>query len=194
MAKTAEAKTLYVTNRDNWRAWLEKNHDTAKEIWLIYCKKHSGKPRIPYDDAVEEALCFGWIDSIIKRIDDEKYMQKYTPRRNRSVWSAHNKRRALKMIREGRMTEAGQAKIRQAKKDGTWQNPTSARGTPPIPPDLKKALAANKKARANFDRLAPSHQNRYIWWINSAKREATRQKRIEETVRLAAAGKMLGLK
>ena len=194
MANTAKAKTLYVTNRDDWRAWLEKNYDTAKEIWLIYYKKHSGKPRIPYDDAVEEALCFGWIDSIIKRIDDEKYMQKYTPRRDRSLWSAHNKRRALKMIREGCMTEAGQAKIEEAKKNGRWQNPTSSPGTPPIPPDLKKALAANKKAREYFNRLAPSHQSRYVWWITSAKREATRQKRIEETVRLAAAGRMLGLK
>lgn len=92
------------------------------------------------------------------------------------------------------MTQAGQAKIQQAKKDGTWQNPTSSRGTPPIPPDLKEALAANKKAREYFIRLAPSQQNRYIWWITGAKREATRQKRIEETVRLAAAGRQLGLK
>ena len=92
---------------------------------------------------------------------------KDTPRKNRSVWSAHNKRRALKMIREGRMTEAGQAKIEEAKRTGAWQNPTSSPETPPIPPDLKKALAANKNARVNFDRLAPSHQNRYIWWITS---------------------------
>lgn len=100
-------KQLYVTDRDAWRAWLEKNYDTEKEIWLIYYKKHTGKPRIPYDDAVEEALCFGWIDSTVKRVDDEKFAQKFTPRKNKSNWSDLNKKRAKKMIREGRMTKAG---------------------------------------------------------------------------------------
>ncbi|MGB2982026.1 MAG: hypothetical protein WBC77_12350, partial [Candidatus Zixiibacteriota bacterium] len=101
------SKTLYVTNRDDWRAWLRKNHSSQKEVWLIYYKKHTGKPRIPYDDAVEEALCYGWIDSTIKRIDEEKYAQKFTPRSEKSNWSELNKRRAKKMIREGRMTQAG---------------------------------------------------------------------------------------
>jgi len=86
-------KTLYVTTRDEWRSWLEKNHKSEKEIWLIYYKKHTGKPRIPYDDAVEEALCFGWIDSIIKRIDEKKYAQKFSPRKQNSVWSDLNKKR-----------------------------------------------------------------------------------------------------
>jgi len=79
-------KKLYVTNRKEWRNWLEENYSTAKEIWLVYYKKHTGKPRIPYDDAVEEALCFEWIDSTVKRFDDEKYFQRYTPRKNKSVW------------------------------------------------------------------------------------------------------------
>lgn len=104
-------KTLYVTNRDDWRAWLNKNHKTEKEVWLIYYKNHTGKPTIPYDVAVEEALCFGWIDSIVKRIDDERYMQKFTPRKTNSNWSELNKKRVKKMIKEGRMTEAGMAKI-----------------------------------------------------------------------------------
>ena len=85
-------KELYVTNREDWRAWLEQNHATEKEVWLLYYKKHTGKPTIPYDDAVEEALCFGWIDSTVKRIDDEKYTQKFTPRNDRSVWSESNKK------------------------------------------------------------------------------------------------------
>ena len=85
------SKTLYITNRDDWRKWLEKNHDKEKEIWLIYYKKNTKKTRIPYDDAVEEALCFGWIDSTVKRLDEEKYAQKYTPRNTNRIWSELNK-------------------------------------------------------------------------------------------------------
>src|SRR5512132_3621352 len=104
-------KTLYVTDREKWRAWLAKHHRSETEIWLVYYKKQSGRPRIPYDHAVEEAICFGWIDSIVKRLDDERFAQKFTPRRDSTRWSALNKRRLRKLIREGRMTEAGLAKI-----------------------------------------------------------------------------------
>src|ERR1700741_2790716 len=105
------SKTLYVTGRDEWRAWLAKHYQSETEVWLIYYKKQSGQPRIPYDHAVEEALCFGWIDSIVKRIDDQKFGQKFTPRRDCTQWSALNKQRVRKLIREGRMTEVGLAKI-----------------------------------------------------------------------------------
>src|SRR5438128_11402884 len=104
-------KTLYVASRAEWRAWLAKHHQSETEVWLIYYKKPSGRPRIPYDDAVEEALCFGWIDSIVKRIDDAKFAQKFTPRKDWTKWSELNKRRVRKLIREGNMTEAGLAKI-----------------------------------------------------------------------------------
>src|SRR5438874_9891192 len=104
-------KMLYVTNRDEWRAWLVDHQAAENEVWLVYYKKHTGQPRIPYDHAVEEALCFGWIDSIVKRIDGAKFAQKFTPRRDRTRWSALNKRRLRKLIREGRMTAAGLAKI-----------------------------------------------------------------------------------
>ena len=111
---------------------------------MIYYKKHTGKSTIPYDDAVEEALCYGWIDSLVKRIDDEKYTQKYTPRKKKSVWSKKNKERVEKMIRQGRMTEAGLSKIREAKENGEWEK---AAGSVPddltIPPDFQQALAAN---------------------------------------------------
>ena len=102
-------KTLYVPTREEWRAWLTKHHESESEVWLIYYKQQSGRPRIPYDDAVEEALCFGWIDSIVKRLDDEKFAQKFTPRRDRSRWSALNEQRVRKLIKNGRMTEAGMA-------------------------------------------------------------------------------------
>src|SRR5919198_457561 len=104
-------KTLYVTSREEWRAWLTKHYESETEVWLIFYKKHTGRPRISYDHAVEEALCFGWIDSIVKRMDDEAFAQKFTPRRDSSRWSALNKRRVRTLMREGRMTEAGLAKV-----------------------------------------------------------------------------------
>ena len=100
---------LYVTTRDEWRAWLAEHHDTEREVWLVSYKKHTGRPQIPYDDAVEEALCFGWIDSLVKTIDDERFAQKFSPRKGKSNWSESNKRRVRKLVREGRMTEAGLA-------------------------------------------------------------------------------------
>ena len=99
-------KTLYVTNRDDWRAWLAKNHDKKKEIWLTYYKKETGKMRIPQADAVEEALCYGWIDSTVKKIDNEQFIQRFTPRNPKSAWSDINRTRVKKLIKEGQMTDA----------------------------------------------------------------------------------------
>lgn len=104
-------KTLHASNRDAWRAWLDRHHETEQEIWLVFYKKHTGKPGVSYEDAVEEALCFGWIDSIVRRIDDERYAQKFGPRKANSKWSESNKRRVRKMMEEGKMTAAGLAKI-----------------------------------------------------------------------------------
>lgn len=175
-------KTLYVSTRKDWRKWLEANHAKKKEIWLIYFKKHTGKPRIPYDDAVEEALCFGWIDSIVKRIDDERFMQKFTPRREKSAWSALNKKRALRLIRRGEMTEAGLALVDEAKKSGAWKNAVSRSTAPAMPADLKKALAANRRAHELWGALAPSRRKLFIGWIEDAKRDDTRSRRIVKTI------------
>jgi uncharacterized protein YdeI (YjbR/CyaY-like superfamily) len=186
--------TLYVTNRNDWRTWLKKNHGSQKEVWLIYYKKHSGKPRIPYDDAVEEAICFGWIDSTVKRIDEEKYAQKFTPRNEKSNWSELNKKRARKMIKAGRMTHAGLTKFKQAGKQKdreTKDKPTSRRLV--IPPDLKKALLANKTALENFTNFAPSYRRLYVGWISAAKRKETREKRIKQTVKWSAENKKPGM-
>lgn len=189
-----KTKTLYVTNRDDWRAWLEKNHQTAKEVWLIYYKKHTGKPRIPYDDAVEEALCFGWVDSTVRRIDDKKYAQKFTPRSNKSRWSKLNIKRAQKMIREKRVTEAGLVRFKEIGKNidrGSKAKPTEKKLV--IPSDLKKALATNKKVWENFHNFAPSYRKLYIRWITDAKRKETREKRIKQTVKWAAENKKPGM-
>ncbi|UCH95932.1 MAG: YdeI/OmpD-associated family protein [Candidatus Aminicenantes bacterium] len=188
------SKMLHVTNRDDWRAWLKENHDKEKQAWLIFYKKHTGKPRIPYDDAVEEALCFGWIDSIVKRIDDEKYAQKFTPRKADSKWSESNKKRVEKMIQAGRMTEPGLELINAAKRNGKWEQVISQPKELIIPPGIKDALSANKKAWENFNNLAPSYKRQYIGWITTAKKEETRQQRLKKAIDLLAQGKKLGLK
>lgn len=190
--KTTEG--LHVTNRDVWRTWLEKNHDTKKEIWLIFYRRHTDKLSIPYGDAVEEALCFGWIDSIIKRIGDEKFARKFTPRKTKSSWSQPNRKRAEKMIKEGKMTEVGLARIREAKKNGEWFKAAPPRKTLVTPPYIRKALAANKKALDNFNNLAKSYKEQYIGWITSAKREETRRRRLAEAIRLLEQNEKLGMK
>ena len=188
------ANELYVTNRDEWREWLRKNYETRKEIWLVYYKKHTGKPRIPYDDSVEEALCFGWIDSIIKRIDDEKYARKFTPRKAKSRWSEANKRRARKMIKEGKMTEVGFARIKEAKKSGEWFKTAPIRKELVIPAYMQKALAKNKRALENFNNLTKSYKRRYVGWISSAKRAETRKRRLAEAIERLEKNEKLGMK
>lgn len=187
--------TLHVHTRNEWRAWLEKNHEAEKEIWLVFYKKHTGRPRISYDDAVEEALCFGWIDSIVRKIDDERYAQKFTPRRDTAKWSDVNIARIRKLIREGWMTPDGLAKIG----DGVLGRPDSSRTRqeakePAIPPCLTEALETNSAARDHFNSLAPSYRRQYIGWVAAAKREETRNKRAKELVEILARGQKLGMK
>jgi uncharacterized protein YdeI (YjbR/CyaY-like superfamily) len=189
------SKTLYVTNRDDWRAWLKKHHETEKEIWLIYYKKHTNHPRIPYDDAVEEALCFGWIDSIVQKIDDERYAQKFTPRKSSSKWSESNKRRVRKLLKEGKMTQAGLAKIGEGVLEaGEGSKSARKRKELVIPPYLGMALRANKKAWENFSNLAPSYRRQYVGWIATAKKEETRKRRIREAIELLARNEKLGMR
>jgi uncharacterized protein YdeI (YjbR/CyaY-like superfamily) len=183
---------LYVINRNEWRVWLEKNHKSKKEIWLIYYKKHTGKPRIPYDDAVEEALCFGWIDSTVRKVDEEKYAQKYTPRHSGSIWSQLNIKRAHKMIKEGKMTHVGLALFEEAgKKKSSRIRMMKKKFTVPV--DLKKALAKNKNAMNNFDKFAPSYKKMYILWIDDAKKQETRKRRIKRVIEWAAKNKKPGM-
>jgi uncharacterized protein YdeI (YjbR/CyaY-like superfamily) len=194
--------SIYIKNRHVWRKWLQEFHLQADSIWLIYYKKHTGKPRIPYDDAVEEAICFGWIDTTIKRIDDERFMQKFTPRKKKSNWSEHNIRRAEKMIHEDKMTKSGMAKYRQWLNEQLQEAESGSHLTKSerkrlmieISPVFKKMLGTNYLANENFHKLAPSHKKQYLEWINSAKREETRLKRMKEAVYLLESGKKLGMK
>ena len=185
---------LHFSNRNEWRAWLENNNATKKEVWLIYFKKHAGKPSIPYEDSVEEALCFGWVDSIIKRIDDERCARKFIRRTSQSRWSEFNKKRAERMISEGRMTETGMARIDEAKKNGEWFKSNVVPKNLMVPAFIKEALTKNKKASDNFNKLAESYKKLYVRWISSAKREETRLRRLEEAIDLLEQNKKLGLK
>jgi uncharacterized protein YdeI (YjbR/CyaY-like superfamily) len=187
-------RQLYVKTRQEWRAWLVQNHAREKEIWLVFYKKNTGQPCVSYDDAVEEALCFGWIDSIVKRLDEEKYIQKFTPRKSAANWSASNRERAERMIREGKMTLAGMDKIEEAKQNGRWSGTSPAMRSSAMPEGFELSLAANPKARENFDKLAPSHKKQYIGWIASAKQSATRSRRAKEAVELLERNQKLGLK
>lgn len=191
------AKLLHLTDRDTWRAWLAENHDREREVWLVYSKARTGKPRIEYEDAVEEALCFGWIDSIVRRLDDESYAQKFTPRKARSQWSALNRRRVAKLMREGRMSQAGLAKVPDpgAAARGGEEAEAGHRGEEPaLPPAMLRELRANKGAWAFFSRLAPSYRRNYIRWVMSARKDETRLRRLREAISLLAQNRKLGLK
>lgn len=187
-------KQLHVKNRKQWRSWLSQNYKTENEIWLIFYKKETGKPILPYDAAVEEALCFGWIDNIIKKIDDTKYARKFTRRNDNSRWSALNKRRAAKMIKEGKMTKAGLSKIKTAKKTGQWKPAGKPKIDLTLTSEFKDALNRNRRAKNNFEKLAASYRKQYIGWINLAKRVETKKKRIAESIALLEKGEKLGLK
>jgi uncharacterized protein YdeI (YjbR/CyaY-like superfamily) len=188
-------KQLYIPDRDHWREWLAKNHSKEeKGIWLIFYKKNTNQPTLEYEQAVEEALCFGWIDSIIKKIDDDKYARKFTPRQNDSIWSELNKKRAGKMIKQSRMTKAGLGKIRAAKKTGLWLKDPRPKVSFDMPEEFAAALAKNKKAKDNFNDLALTYRRHYIAWITTAKRAETKKRRIAESIDLLEQGKKLGLK
>jgi uncharacterized protein YdeI (YjbR/CyaY-like superfamily) len=187
-------KKIYVKNRDEWRDWLCRHHTSEKEIWLIFYKKKTSQPTVPYEAAVEEALCFGWIDSIIRKIDSEKYARKFTPRKDNSRWSGLNRKRANKMIKEKKMTDFGLSKIKAARKAGLWDKNPKPQIPSEIPSEFAKALAHNKKAKENFDKLAFSYRRHYIGWIARAKRAETKAKRIKESIALLAKGEKLGLK
>jgi uncharacterized protein YdeI (YjbR/CyaY-like superfamily) len=175
---------VHLLTRAEWRDWLAEHHATAPGVWLVSYKAATGKPRFSYEAAVEEALCFGWIDSIERRLDDERSMLTFTPRKKRSNWSASNKARVERLIADGLMTPAGLAAVEVAKTDGSWTALDAVEALE-MPADLRDALAANQVAHLHFDAFPPSVRKGIYAWIAGAKRPGTRQKRIAETVRLA---------
>jgi len=184
-------KTFTPKNQEDWRGWLEKNHDREGEVWVVYFKSASGKKGIDYETSVEEALCFGWIDSIIQKIDEEKYARKFNPRRMDSKWSETNKRRVAKVMAEGRMTEAGMAKVTFDAGKVELSKPKEKPSKPPleIPEKIEQALKPHPKVWDAFQKLPPSHKRNYILWLMDAKKPETFEKRLNLTIEELKAGK-----
>lgn len=174
--------------RAEWRRWLEEHHSQNKGVWLISFKKATGKPRVEYDEAVEEALCFGWIDSKPSKLDEERSMLWFAPRKAGTGWSRINKERVERLEQAELLAPSGQAKIEAAKKDGSW-NALDGVELLEIPSDLAQALAANQTAEHHFTAFPRSAKRGILEWIANAKRPETRAKRVEETVTLAAENK-----
>lgn len=168
-------------SRQAWRQWLEKNHTSSRGVWLVYAKKHSGLASLTYNDAVEEALCFGWIDSKVNPIDDTFYMQVFTPRKPQSAWSALNKRRVERLIAAGLMTAAGAAAIKVAKKSGAWDATKHVEDLV-IPPDLAKALDSNAEARRHWESYTPSRRKGVLYRLAGAKRPETRARYLQQII------------
>lgn len=185
-------KTLLVQSVEEWRRWLEKHHASEPVVWLVFQKKHTGAASIAHSDALDEALCFGWVDSLVKRLDDRRYAVKFTPRREDSRWSAVNRKRYAALKAAGRLHPAG---IKRPPTDRTYdQRPPRFKMPATLPPYIQAALKKQPAALHTFEALAPSHRRRYIGWIESAKRDETKQRRLKEAIRLLTAGKPLGLK
>jgi uncharacterized protein YdeI (YjbR/CyaY-like superfamily) len=186
-------EALLFNDRNEWRSWLEKNHMKTKEVWLLHYKKQSKKQTLKHIDAVEEALCFGWIDSKLKKIDEDRFILKYTPRKPKSPWSKINKEKAEAMILSGKMRQAGFEKIEEAKKHGLWDTAYTNKVKERIPLDLKKALLADNIAWDNFQHFANSYRNMYCGWVKSAKTNETRKRRIAQVVERSRKNKKPGM-
>jgi uncharacterized protein YdeI (YjbR/CyaY-like superfamily) len=176
-------------NQKEWRGWLEKHHDLEQEVWLVYFKPASGMSNIDYEASVEEALCFGWIDSIIQKVDEEKYVRKFNPRRIESKWSETNKRRVIKVIREGRMTEAGMAKVTFDVEKVEVSKPKVKRPPVEMPGNIGQALKSDPRVWAAFQKISPSLQRNYILWLSDAKKPETFEKRLKLLTEEVLAGK-----
>lgn len=173
--------SIHPTPRADWRKWLEENQSRTEGVWFVSYKKASGKPRVSYEEAVEEALCFGWIDSKGNKLDDERSMLWFAPRKAKTGWSMLNKERVKKLIKANMMLPAGLAKVKAAKKDGSW-NALDASHALEVPSDLANAFSKNETARWYFEAFPPSVKRAILQWISNAKRPETRAKRIDETV------------
>ena len=172
-----------------FETWLSRSHGKAEGIWLVIAKKGSGIRSVTYAEAVEVALCYGWIDGQAKRLDDERYVQKFTPRRERSPWSQINRARALSLIDEGRMQEPGVREIERAKADGRWDAAYASPRAATVPDDLATALRRNKKAKAAFDALDSRNRFAILYRVNDAKKPETRARRIAQFVEMLSEGR-----
>jgi uncharacterized protein YdeI (YjbR/CyaY-like superfamily) len=186
---TKGLKTLDLRTRRQWRKWLETNHGTETEVWVVFQKVHTAEKSLIYSDAIDEALCFGWVDSLVKRLDDDRYARKFTPRKPDSRWSTINRQRYAELKAAGLLAPAG-LKRPPTDRDGDAPRPSITK----LPTYMKQELQANVRAWEFFGALALSCRRAYIGWVDSAKRDETKQKRLREMIQLLLAGKKLGLK
>jgi uncharacterized protein YdeI (YjbR/CyaY-like superfamily) len=182
-------KTLAVQSRQEWRNWLHEHHGSESVIWLVFPKPQVAKKSISYEDAVEEALCFGWIDSLVKRLDNNRYARKFTPRKPNSRWSTINRQRYAKLKERGLLAALGLERAPTGRSEDAPRPSLTV-----IPSYIEKQLQANARAGDYFEQLAPSYRRAYIGWIDSAKRNETKERRLSEVIGLLAAHKKLGLK
>jgi uncharacterized protein YdeI (YjbR/CyaY-like superfamily) len=174
-------------SREQWRAWLADHHDTGRGAWLVSWKQATGRPSLPYEAVIEEALCFGWVDSTARTLDSERSMMLMTPRKPTSTWARTNKERVDRLLAAGLMQPAGIAAVETARANGSWTVLDSVEALE-LPDDLAAALDAEPGARETYEGFSPSNRKMILWWVKSAKRPETRQRRIAETARLAAQG------
>ncbi len=189
-AKGAIASPTFFETPAAFRAWLQKHHTTATELWVGYYKKETGRPTITWQESVDEALCFGWIDGIRKSFDADSYMNRFTPRRSGSTWSAINARRATELIEEGRMRPAG-AKAFAARDSAKTERQSSDRANPQLDPARERTFKANRRAWEFFQAQPPGYRRLALWWIVSAKREETRAQRFDRLLAESATGRRI---
>lgn len=184
-----DAQEVYALDRAAFRSWLEENSGSAPAVWLVYFKKTSGRPSIDYEGAVREALCFGWIDGKVQRLDEDRYRQLFTPRKTGSTWSATNKKRVSDLEKAGLLAPAGSAVIEAARADGSWVLLDDVEALIE-PEDLARALDARPQARRNYDGFPDSSKKAILWLVKSAKRPSTREARIRKVVERALDGRL----
>lgn len=187
----SEDNPIFFKKPEDYRTWLEKNHETATELWIGYYKKATGKPSLSWKEVVDESLCFGWIDGILKSIDETSHKQRVTPRRSTSIWSQVNIRNVARLTEAGRMRPAGVAAFE--KRDHTKKYSFENRDTAKLGPDQEKVFRANKKAWTFWEKQPPGYKRIASWYVVSAKQEATRQRRLERLIVDSAAGRRIGM-
>jgi uncharacterized protein YdeI (YjbR/CyaY-like superfamily) len=191
-SRTALGPRTSARDAKTWRKWLERNHTSAREVWLVFSRKHTGQACVSYEEAVHEALCFGWIDGIKKRVDNDHYAYRFSPRRSGSKWSLINRKRAEALLAAGRMAAAGLAAVEEARRRGAWAAAKVKR--PDHMSDLLRAvLAGEPRASAAWDALSPSRQRLFNLWVNEAAREETRQRRAQEVLLRVLGGRRPGM-
>lgn len=181
------------TSRAQWRRWLEAHHGDSPGVWLVYAKKGTGVETVDYEESVLEALCFGWVDGLMKSVDEMFYKRRFTPRKPVSTWSPSNKRRVDALVKAGLMTPAGQALVDAARANGCWDAPDRPAVPDEPTPEFRKALDGNPRARRTFDELTPGRRRQYVGWIATARRPETRDRRIARALELLEEGKALGM-